>query len=215
MRGAVSLSLVAGCIAASPASAVDCAVLRNSTAPFEIKLERRIGIEGAEPAVAEGQLQVFRSGAGHVTYQSFSPGAFFRTRYTVPGFPDEFFVSKEGTRIAVTYSIPLAASALTDEKPLAFHVTMTRSDGQIVGEQDHTLSFQGHRSVDLGGCAFDAIRATRKVVGRINDKYSESETEFWFAPELGTALYLKTLMAKGPTQTYAAKDISLDVKPME
>ena len=215
MRGAVSLSLVAGCIAASPASAVDCAVLRNSTAPFEIKLERRIDSEGAEPAVAEGQLQVFRSGAAQVTYQSFSPGSFFRTRYPAPGFPDEFFVSKEGTRIAVTYSIPPAASTLTDEKPLAFHVTMTRSDGQIVGEQDHALSFQGHRSVDLAGCAFDVVRATRKVSGLINDKYSESETEFWFSPELGTALFLKTVMAKGPTQTYAAKDISLDVKPME
>ena len=211
----LAIAPIALALAASPAAALDCAALRSSLTPFEIKLERRIEFADRDPAVAEGRLQVVRKDEGTVTYQSFAPDSYFRTHYAFGGFPDEFFVSKEGTKIALTYSVPPSASLFKDEKPAAFHVSMKRHDGQAVGEQDHVISFLGHRSVELAGCEFDVVRSTRKVTGTINDKYSESETEFWYSPELKTSLYIKTTVAGGPSQTYTARDIRLDFKPLE
>ena len=124
-------------------------------------------------------------------------------------------MSKEGAVVRLTYSRPPSPAVFAEEKPTSFHVTMKRPDGQLVGEQDHVLSFLGHRSVSLAGCDFDVLRSLRKVSGAINDKYSETETEFWYSPDLKTSLYIKTTMANGPTQTYSAKDITLDVKPFE
>ena len=201
--------------AATPAAALDCAALRGSLAPFEVKLERRIELADRDPAIAEGRLQVVRKDEGVVTWQSFAPDSWFRTRYAFGGFPEEFFVSKEGTTIKLTYSVPPSASLFKDEKSATFHVSMKRHDGQTVGEQEHAVSFLGHRSVELAGCEFDVVRSTRKVTGTINDKYSESETEFWFSPELKTSLYVKTTVTGGPSQTYTAKDITLDFKPFE
>lgn len=209
------LVLALACFAAQPAAALDCGGLRASAIPFEIRLERKIQLADNAPAVAAGQLQVFRKGDSVVTYQSFSPDGFFRTRYAFSGFPVEFFVSKEGTRVDLTYSIAPSAALFADEKPVSFHVSMKRQDGQTVGEQDHEVSFLGHHTIDLAGCEFEVVKSLRKVTGVINEKYSESLTEFWYSPELRTALHTRTVVANGPSQTYTASDISVDVKPME
>ena len=209
------LALATLALAAGPAAALDCAALRSSSTPFEFKLQRAIVFSDREPAAAEGRLVVLRKDDGVVTYQSFAPDSYFRTHYLFGGFPDEFFVSSAGTKIKVTYSSPPSAALFAEEKPTNYHVTMTRHDGQTVGEQDHAISFLGHRSVELAGCDFEVVRSLRKVTGTLNDKYSESETEFWYSPELKTSLYIKTTVANGPTQTYTATDISLEFKPFE
>jgi hypothetical protein len=208
-------SLAALVSAAAPALALDCAALRDTQTPFEIKLERRIETPGAQMQSAEGRLQVFRKPPGLVTYQSFAPDSFFRARYPFSGFPDEFFTSKEGTRVDVTYSVTPGPGFLQDDKPLAFHVTMKRHDGQIIGEQDHAISVTGRRSVEVAGCEFEVIRAQRRVTGTINDKPAESQTEFWYSPELKTSLFLATQTPNGATQAYKALDIVTEFKPFE
>lgn len=210
------LAAALSCCAALPAAAaLDCKALRGTALPYEIKLERRVEMAGQEPAIAEGKLQVFRKDEGSVTFQSFSPDTYFRARYPFAGFPVEFFVSKEGTRIDLTYSTAPYATLLADEKPVSFHVTMKRHDGQIVGEQDHAISFMGRGKVEVAGCDFEVIKSARKVTGLINDTYSESDTEFWYAPDLRSVLYIKTEVANGPSQTYSAKDLSIEFKAME
>lgn len=209
------LAGVAGLAGLAPANALDCAALRDTNVPFEIKLDRKIAFAGQEPAQAQGHLQVLRHEVGSTTYQFFSTDAWFRAHYAVNGFPDAFFTSKEGTSIALAYTPAPTNAMFADEKPLAFHVTLTRHDGQIVAEQDHEITFFDHREITLAGCSFAVVRAVRKILGTVNDQRSESETEFFYAPALRTSLYLKTTVPDGPVQTYTGLDISLEFKPVE
>ena len=200
--------------AAGPAAALDCAALLNSPVPFELTLEREMKIGANAPRATQGHLQVFRKGEGATGVMFFEPGAWIRTHYLVRGFPDESFVKKDTAHITYSYTPAPTVRSMQDEMPLAFHVTMKRDDGSVAGEQDHAIRFMGHHIVELAGCTIDVVKAVRLVKGTFNDKYSESETEFWFSPQLQTAVYLKSSVEE-VVQTYTAQDISVDFKPVE